>query len=399
MANDDDSFLPKGYLAIIEKLRKELDGGKYKPGEKLPSEKELCSRFGASRSTVREALAALAYVGAVEVRGGSGYYVVGNLTALFKDSSARCAAKFVATVDGAWTVAAVKRLLAAGADGIILRAADNGQWSKQLRAVRQAANDLGITLPILAEVPPGADAESRINLAISANIDAIVVWPAEGTEELLAARRIIEEQGVVMAIFAWLGTPADNDDILRAADGAIIDFPFSSGAARDALTSIMRQGAATGKLMLLAAKFTELHGSGESCRELAALADAWQFDGVAIAAGGANLDHLANNIQLLRLKAKEIEDHNVPRHKQSLGKIVASPLADALCSTALHAAATVKAAAFIIPSETGFFTAAAVQIPVRGAGAGSNTRHPYRPPVETCLGGLAAAGAADGAQG
>lgn len=354
MTNDGDNFLPKGYLAIIEQLRKELDGGRYKPGEKLPSEKELCSRFGASRSTVREALAALAYVGVVEVRGGSGYYVIGNPASLFKDSSTRCAAKFVVTVDGAWNITAFKRVLTAGIDGIILCTAGNGQWSKQLRAVRQAANTLGTTLPILAEVLPGSDAASQINLAIRANVDAIIVCPSSGTE-VLEARRMIEEQGVNTAVFARLSSPNGNEEILRVTDGSVIDFPCPSGTVRDTLINLLRQGTATGKLMFLAAKTAELQGSSEKYRELVSLTDAWQFDGVALSSGGANPDHLANAIHVLRIKSREIEEErNTPRHEQCLGKVVASPLANALCSTAMHAAAAIKAIAFIVPSETGF---------------------------------------------
>ncbi len=143
--SDSSKPLTKGYGAIIEQLRKEIDGLRYRPGEKLPSEKELCSRFTASRSSVREALAALAYAGVVEARGGSGYYVIGNTALQAKDSSARCAAKFVVTAQESWNIAAYKRLIAAGVNGVILSISDPGQWSKHVRAIRQAANDLGGT--------------------------------------------------------------------------------------------------------------------------------------------------------------------------------------------------------------------------------------------------------------
>ncbi|MBU2699332.1 pyruvate kinase [Sporomusaceae bacterium BoRhaA] len=259
------------------------------------------------------------------------------------------------TVDEAWNIKAFKRLLAAGIDGIILRTSDSGQWNKKLRAVRQAVNDLGTTLPILAEILPGTDIVNEIKLAIIANVDAIIVRPASGTEALLEARRMIEEQGVSTAVFARLSSPEDTEDILRVTDGSIIDFPCPSGSTRDALTNILRQGAATGKLIFLAAKTAELQGSNEKYRELVSLADSWQFDGVALSSDGTNPDHLANVIHLLRIKAREIEEErNTLRHEQCLGRIVASPLANALCSTALHAAVAVKAIAFIVPSQTGF---------------------------------------------
>ena len=47
----------------------------YEPGDKLPTEKELCSRLGAGRNTVREALKILASKNIVTIRQGAGSYV------------------------------------------------------------------------------------------------------------------------------------------------------------------------------------------------------------------------------------------------------------------------------------------------------------------------------------
>lgn len=48
---------------------------KYEIGERLPAERELATRFGVSRPTVREALLRLSLAGMVEVRKNSGVYV------------------------------------------------------------------------------------------------------------------------------------------------------------------------------------------------------------------------------------------------------------------------------------------------------------------------------------
>lgn len=48
---------------------------KYEIGDKLPSERDLASRFGVSRPVVREALLRLSLSGMVEVRKNSGVYV------------------------------------------------------------------------------------------------------------------------------------------------------------------------------------------------------------------------------------------------------------------------------------------------------------------------------------
>lgn len=45
------------------------------PGSRLPTEKELCELLGVGRSTLREAIRSLAFIGAVKSRQGSGTYV------------------------------------------------------------------------------------------------------------------------------------------------------------------------------------------------------------------------------------------------------------------------------------------------------------------------------------
>lgn len=56
---------------IIDQIRELIHGGKLKPGDRLPSERELCTRFGVSRVTVREALRVLEAGGLVDIRVGA----------------------------------------------------------------------------------------------------------------------------------------------------------------------------------------------------------------------------------------------------------------------------------------------------------------------------------------
>jgi len=42
------------------------------------------------------------------------------------------------------------------------------------------------------------------------------------------------------------------------------------------------------------------------------------------------------------------------RSDKRVGHVVASPVADALCSTAVHASLAMKSMAFVVPTETGF---------------------------------------------
>ena len=63
------------HRAIYEELLGEIQGGAYKPGDKLPSEAALCERFQASRITVAKAFQTLEREHLVVRRPGSGTYV------------------------------------------------------------------------------------------------------------------------------------------------------------------------------------------------------------------------------------------------------------------------------------------------------------------------------------
>jgi DNA-binding FadR family transcriptional regulator len=64
------------YRQIAEQLRSLMSAGEFKPGSRLPAERDLAKQLGVSRPSVREALIALEVEGWVEVRTGSGVYVL-----------------------------------------------------------------------------------------------------------------------------------------------------------------------------------------------------------------------------------------------------------------------------------------------------------------------------------
>ncbi len=63
------------HRAIYRELIREISAGGYHPGDRLPSEAQLCERFGASRITVAKAIQSLQRDGLVTRRPGSGTYV------------------------------------------------------------------------------------------------------------------------------------------------------------------------------------------------------------------------------------------------------------------------------------------------------------------------------------
>ena len=60
---------------VEEQIRELIESGRCLPGEKLPTEKELCQRLGVGRGTVREAFRLLQAKGYVELKPGRGAFV------------------------------------------------------------------------------------------------------------------------------------------------------------------------------------------------------------------------------------------------------------------------------------------------------------------------------------
>ena len=60
---------------IIDQIREELADSRLKPGDRLPSERELSEKFQVSRASVREAIRAMESMGLATIKTGDGTYV------------------------------------------------------------------------------------------------------------------------------------------------------------------------------------------------------------------------------------------------------------------------------------------------------------------------------------
>lgn len=65
----------KVYIEIVKQLRTMIEEDGLKPGDKIPSERELSERLIVGRSSVREALRALELLGLIETRRGEGTFI------------------------------------------------------------------------------------------------------------------------------------------------------------------------------------------------------------------------------------------------------------------------------------------------------------------------------------
>ncbi len=69
------------YRQIADQISRLIETGEYKPGGRLPPERMLATQLNVSRPTVREALIALEVEGWVDIRGGTGVFVLERNTA------------------------------------------------------------------------------------------------------------------------------------------------------------------------------------------------------------------------------------------------------------------------------------------------------------------------------
>ena len=75
MPIDNSSVVDK----ILLQIRNAITSGRFKMGQKLPSEFELMEELNVSRNSLREAMKILSAMGVVEIRRGDGTYICDNI--------------------------------------------------------------------------------------------------------------------------------------------------------------------------------------------------------------------------------------------------------------------------------------------------------------------------------
>lgn len=121
----------------IDKIKEMIVSGVLSPGDRLPREDELAARLGLSRSSLREAVRALALVRILDVRQGDGTYVTSLSPELLLE-----AVSFVIDMhrdDSVLHFLEVRRMLEPAATAIFARNATSEQVAK-LAALLDAGN-------------------------------------------------------------------------------------------------------------------------------------------------------------------------------------------------------------------------------------------------------------------
>ncbi|MFJ6075363.1 FadR/GntR family transcriptional regulator [Streptomyces sp. NPDC093065] len=115
---------------VIAALRQQIASGEWPVGSRIPTEPELVEQLGVARNTVREAVRALAHNGLLDIRQGSGTYVVatselaGVMQRRFADAEPRHIAELRSTLESAAARLAAERRTEKDLkqiDGLLLR--------------------------------------------------------------------------------------------------------------------------------------------------------------------------------------------------------------------------------------------------------------------------------------
>ena len=210
------------YRQLKRVLSERIAKGSWKPGDLIPSEKELETEFGVSRTTVRQALRDLDYDGLITRHRGRGTFVA-------EPKVQHGPGRERGLVDGVDRAGkrATWELLSAGLAPVSKEAATAlgvDEQTQLFRSVRLRLVDgevLGYLVSYVAPgVPVAADHASLTHGQSLAYLDAAVIG---------YANRVIDARGVSADVGAKLGVPAGSP-VLRIRrtthdiDGAAIEF-------------------------------------------------------------------------------------------------------------------------------------------------------------------------------
>lgn len=111
----DDKPLEGGTVQVVAYVRGLIERGLLRPGDRLPAERDLAVQLGVSRPTVRAGLQALAGIGVVQSRHGSGTFIPAGPPTLRTD-----ALSFLAALHGFTRpeMFEARRILEVGASGL-----------------------------------------------------------------------------------------------------------------------------------------------------------------------------------------------------------------------------------------------------------------------------------------
>jgi DNA-binding LacI/PurR family transcriptional regulator len=154
------------YEQMYRFLLAEIDGGRLRPGDRVPSEKELAAQFHASRITSKKALEKLAHEGVIERARGRGSFVTSHIGAIH-ESGAR-----IQQSDGG---RAGQRLVA-----FLLPDFSETFGAQLLRAIEVALRNHNLRLVVCRTEGKRELEEAAIDDCIRLGVAGLIIYPVNG---------------------------------------------------------------------------------------------------------------------------------------------------------------------------------------------------------------------------
>jgi DNA-binding FadR family transcriptional regulator len=190
------------YRQIANQLRALIEQGEFPPGSRLPAERDLARQLGVSRPSVREALIALEVESRVEVRTGSGVYVL--------DQAARGTAPVEVTGWGPLELIRARRVI----EGETAALAAEQARPADLDAIARAVASMKAWV---AEGASPLDADRAFHLAIvQASENAILTETVQGFLDARTGPLFKRLGGYFETRQAWLDAIAEHEKIQAA---------------------------------------------------------------------------------------------------------------------------------------------------------------------------------------
>lgn len=179
------------YEKIVDQIERRILAGELKPGDHLPSERELAEQFRVSRTAVREAVKTLTEKGLVQVRPGRGTFITNGTSEAVRHSLGRMFK--IGQAEGSRHLVEVREIFEPETAALAaLRASD-----EQIAAMREAVAVMDAALED-GETFIEADLDFHLALA-EASQNALIPALIDSIVDLLREQR--------MAIFLVAGGP------------------------------------------------------------------------------------------------------------------------------------------------------------------------------------------------
>ncbi|MBX6331272.1 MAG: GntR family transcriptional regulator [Gemmatimonadaceae bacterium] len=201
--------LPR-YQQVADELMKRIGAGRYPVGALLPTEMELCTQYGVSRHTVREALRLLSDAGLISRRRRIGTEVVARTPAAAYRQPTNSIADFLQYAEASRVVVLRTRRVtsdAALAEMLECRPGDRWLRIESVRTMPGDARPICFTTAYVDAGLPGIEARlEQLSGPISAMLERVYGLHIARVDQTIEAVRIPKR--LAAALYAELGGPA-----------------------------------------------------------------------------------------------------------------------------------------------------------------------------------------------